>query len=520
MHNFAAISRNRRWLAGLLALMVLVACGPAPAANPTPQAATFAPTTTQATDQPTSAAQPTTIPQPTAAPAGTAVPAPTVAAEPTALPQAGALLPAPLYFVADNGQIWRIERDGVTRRQITFERERVGQFDIARGDNALVYLVGSNENRQIVRLDESGRREMLSGPVFSPRLSPDGERMAFQLFQPVDGMQIGRDQGSDTGIYLQYRNGGRPGLIQASDPITDTDNPPIDARLFYPIAWSPDGGRLLIGAYYAVGDGGFQAVKDLGDDAPIRIQDAFGEASWSDDGGAIVLAGGTVMLDALPGLWRADPRTGVSTKLVNPADDATAVLATGARMFADGTVYVFLAQANSPEVDAVNMVTPHRIRPGGDPEPLRAESYRVVDALWADDASGAVVATTLDPFAEIDGPLSWLPTDGGAAVALGVNGGQQRWGNEQAQPRADACDLFTPLAWEPAATRTQRAEVLDAQSRLAALGYGEVGAPDGFFGDQTREAVRAFQRANGLPDSGDIDCATWAPLLAGKGTRA
>ncbi len=49
--------------------------------------------------------------------------------------------------------------------------------------------------------------------------------------------------------------------------------------------------------------------------------------------------------------------------------------------------------------------------------------------------------------------------------------------------------------------------VLKAQQLLAAAGY-RVGRPDGIFGPRTRRAISEFQRANGLPVSGDID-----PLL-------
>ena len=51
------------------------------------------------------------------------------------------------------------------------------------------------------------------------------------------------------------------------------------------------------------------------------------------------------------------------------------------------------------------------------------------------------------------------------------------------------------------------------QLRLLMRGYAQVGQADGFYGDQTRAAVLAFQQAGGLPASGDVDCATWAALL-------
>jgi len=45
--------------------------------------------------------------------------------------------------------------------------------------------------------------------------------------------------------------------------------------------------------------------------------------------------------------------------------------------------------------------------------------------------------------------------------------------------------------------------VRDAQTLLGQLGY-EVGTPDGAIGPKTREAVKAFERANGLPETGAV----------------
>lgn len=50
-----------------------------------------------------------------------------------------------------------------------------------------------------------------------------------------------------------------------------------------------------------------------------------------------------------------------------------------------------------------------------------------------------------------------------------------------------------------------------AQARLNALGYNS-GTPDGIFGPNTDKAVKAFQRANGLSQDGDIGPKTWAKL--------
>lgn len=50
-----------------------------------------------------------------------------------------------------------------------------------------------------------------------------------------------------------------------------------------------------------------------------------------------------------------------------------------------------------------------------------------------------------------------------------------------------------------------------AQQRLVKLGY-ELGLPDGIFGPMTRQALKAFQRAQQLPVTGNLDAATLQAL--------
>jgi hypothetical protein len=408
-----------------------------------------------------------------------------------------------------------MEHDGQTRRQITFESSDIFDFDIGATDNALAYVIGEGPERTIVLLDRSGRTELMRGPVWGPRIAPDGQQIAFQLESPVDGLQSGRAKGSDTGVWTIARAGGPPSLIQASDPITDTDNPPEDARQYYPSAWSPDGTQLLMGGYFPVGEGGFLAVKDMAGGQVTEINQACCEASWSADGAAVIIAGGTQIQDAMLGLWRADPHTGATTALISASEQAGSPLVTAARQLADGSIYAFLAITKEPSFEGNNKVTPQRVHADGSFAPIRKESYLLDGALWAADASGAIVADAGDKPADSSGRLSWLPLDGRPAIALAGRGSLMRWGNAAPQPAADACDRFSPIAWAPAASRTARSETLDVQRRLLARGYAQVGQADGFYGDQTKAAVLAFQQASSLPASGDVDCATWAALLNG-----
>src|SRR6266545_751047 len=521
MHFSFWRNRTWRWLPAVL-LLFAGACGATPAAPqatalPAAPQATALPAAPQATALPATAAPAPAAPAPTSPPQATAIPAPTASPQATAAPEQ-AVLPAPLYFL-DNDQIWRLERDGKTRRQLTFETFPVSDFDVGATDNALVYVVNRDGERLLVLLDASGRKEMIGGPVGTPRISPDGERIAFSLDRGVDGMQVGREHGSDTGVWIQGRTGGRPSLFQASEPIPDPNNPPDDARQFFPIAWSPDSTKLLMGVYLPVGDGGWLADKGVADGRLVEIRDVCCEAAWSADGAAITVADGTQIQDAVLGLWRADPATGKTVKVIDAPDESTYPLATVAHQFADGTIYAFLAMTKSPSIERPNPVAPHSVRADGSFAPLRNESYAVADALWAADASGAVVAESDVNANDLYGRLRWLPADGSAAIPLAGSGAYLRWGNPEPRPAADACGRYSLIAWEPPQGRAPRPEALDVQRRLLALGYDQAGAADGLYGDQTRAAVRAFQQASGLPATGDVDCATWGALLNG-GARA
>jgi peptidoglycan hydrolase-like protein with peptidoglycan-binding domain len=82
-----------------------------------------------------------------------------------------------------------------------------------------------------------------------------------------------------------------------------------------------------------------------------------------------------------------------------------------------------------------------------------------------------------------------------------------------------ALSLCLPaLTWargESAQSQTGQADVRQAQERLKELGYYE-GAIDGIYGPKTAEAMREYQRAQGLPVTGTLDQETAQALQIGE----
>lgn len=407
----------------LVALVVLTACTGPSATVPTAALPTSAPT----------AVPPTA---PATAPPAEATPAPQPA--PTAPQPAASILPAPLYVLA-GGQIVRIERDGVTRKQITNEpppdpnTRAIVDFDVSPVDGTIVYVVKvAGAPPLLVRTAADGsNRTVLSDNLYIilPLISPDGTTIVVSVSEEDD-----RPGSPPPGIYALPIAGGAPRLILADIPATEEGG---DGQGFAAVAWSPDGTKLLATAGSFLVELCELAIVDVASGDQVYLGDRAANllsfctpAVWSPDGRTVLFnAGNPALTLPEPGIWRYDVSGGSTSSLPVKPDNAIVY----APHIAGDTLYAFVAST-----DGTNPVySPAAPQPvlsytlssipltGGTWTALRNDTYSLFSALWAPDGSGVVVLVG-------DGSRKalWLASDGSPAVELytGTDLYAVRWG--------------------------------------------------------------------------------------------
>ncbi len=484
-------------------LWVLVGCGTAsppsvtsspPTSLPSPS---IPPTSIPPSPVPTLAVAPTDLP--TVPPAPTSMPTVPVVAE--------AGLPAPVYFINygnPDEQIMRLERDGTTLTQISFESQPVLDLSVAQRTGTLVYLVGDEQQQTLVVLDGSGRRELLRGQLQAPRISADGQTVALRMSGQPD---------APDGIWEVGVRGGRPSLVLADG----TDASSGDEWWVYtPVSYAPNDSRLLLWAYDDAGPAipGGQAVVVEGEQTRLRTWTCCEWPVWSTDGSAITVTGGGPGPDMRYGLFVIDLVSGAEQPVLEQSETEVP-LVTGARQLDDGQIYALYQQALYPDFSWEFPFTPQlvRVTMDGQVTPVHPQSFPLSDAIWRDDASGALL-TVWDEVLEnpLAGRLTWVPTTDGAVVRTEVVGSYTHWADTDQPLYAGDCSLLPQIGWQPPASRVFSAGAADLQARLSAQGFN-AGTADGYFGDQTRTALEAFQASRNLPTNPNLDCATWQALL-------
>lgn len=362
---------------------------------------------------------------------GSTAPAPT-ASEPTP-DQSGSALQATFYYLAPDAeglmQIFRIDEDGTTQRQVTSETVSVNDYDVSPVDGSVAYV--ANNQLLYINADGSERRVLVDGgpvdpnnpfisTVSSPVFSLDAQTLAFG-YKGLQSYSFSAD-GSELLIKNQIDDAGG-GLF-------------VPRELYEPERYSPDGTKLLINLGYY--EGGSSAVYYPATNSLVRLtggEGAFiwGDANkWSSDSASFYSASSTAGMFS-PGLWKVDAATGeVTTLIEGTAGEGNYNAAEEAYLAPDGRLYFFFATVNSPE-GVFNRAPLQLVRsePDGvtDRIVLITEDFQLLnEALWAPDASFVVVALASAPEVYQGGQAKIFYLDGRPSVDLAPFAQQMKWG--------------------------------------------------------------------------------------------
>ena len=414
-----------------LCFLLLAACAP----GPTPTATPKMPTLTLA--PPTAAAE---LPTRTMKPPIPTRLLPTQSNTP-AVPDE--LLPHTLYHLRNGGQVFRMERDGKTVTQLTFEPVRVDGYDVSLADGSVAYVV---ENQLVlIDADGSNRRVLVDG---GPRDENNPSFFKDQLRDPVfspDGGTIAYGH-NHKGLNLYDISASVSNLViedQYADPLPNGARIPIET--YSPVRYSPDGMKLLLALGHWESPPS-HAVYHPDTNILVRyaeVQDYINCCSYH--GGPVWSQGSSSFYGvasvhdsayAYGELWKVDAGSGAATRSFTSTfvRGGTVYLPVEPFPAPDGQLYYFFGTyavdsgfLHAPVLELV------RSAPDGvtDRSVLRDENFVLMDeALWAPDASFVVVSMAPARNWNQDGGVLELYYTNGqkSMVWLAPLGYQMRWG--------------------------------------------------------------------------------------------
>ena len=359
--------------------------------------------------------------------------APQAASAPTSVPESTTnLLPQRLYFLSHDSQsilqVFRLERDGRTKTQLTFEPTQVWDYTVSPADGNLAYEV--NSQLVLVNADGSNRRTLIQGApnaqgrgFYKPVFSPDGKRLAY----------------ARGGLNVYDLASGVNAFVLEDHPLEGS----LPPETYAPASFSPDGTKLLLTIGHPP-DSPFTAAlytlaanvlsQFAGSNEGLTCCNFYGGAQWTADSSSFYSVASQVDSAYKFGeLWRVEAASAAVTTMLTPQNQ-TINLPEEPYLAPDGQLYFFLGtySVDSGFFDAPALALV-RSAPDGvtGRTVLRNENFVLMnEALWAPDASFVIVATRpARNWDQAGGVLELYPTDGQKGpIWLASFGQQMQWG--------------------------------------------------------------------------------------------
>ncbi|MBN2119237.1 MAG: hypothetical protein JW730_21885 [Anaerolineales bacterium] len=343
------------------------------------------------------------------------------------------LLPRAFYYLGPDSagltQVFRVETDGFTRRQLTSEPVNVSDYDVSMADGSVAYIA---DNRLLyVNMAGSERRVLVDGGAVDPN-----NPFISTVSSPVFAFDGGTIAYGYKGLQNYSFSTEKSRLLIENQIEAVGDGLFVPRELYSPERYSPDGSKLLITLGYY--EGASSAIYDPATQALVRLEGGEGaviccdDVEWAADSSSIYAASPTMGMFN-PGLWKVDAATGKVTTLIQAeAGGGSYNLADKPYLAPDGQLFFFFASI--PSTDGMIMRSPLQlVRSASDGVTGRTvisdQNFQLLnEALWAPDASFVIVAFA--PAQEVyqGGQAEIVYLDGRPNIVLAPFAQQMKWG--------------------------------------------------------------------------------------------
>jgi hypothetical protein len=295
-------------------------------------------------------------------------------------------LPAPLFFLKQ-GQIWQLKGDGKSIVQITNETEPIGEFDLTKKGDQLVYVSGNRlvlihkdgGDRKILRRGQSlesytDQLEMMNDEVQikkgirSPIFSSDGSKIAFV----------------ENGLWLINIEGEQLDLIWGNP----SDHQDIIYRL---LSWSPDEKKFLISKYtYPIHSIYQQSLGLVNEESFVTLPNSSADGyAWYASGQSLILSNSKAGHSG--SLMRCEVEQFRCVEIAEFEPARWYYFYANPTVVNDASIHVFMAAASDPTQVPESYKLIRVNLDGNNRQELISGEFPVEIGLWTSDGKGVVI---------------------------------------------------------------------------------------------------------------------------------